>query len=224
MELHFVRHGEYEGRSPNKELTPRGIEQINQIKQKYFGNINEVRAEGFFKNNLRSRQTVAILLSNQSRLESLDCLGYRNFNLPKLEQKFTQACNQGRNLEFLVRESDKYLSKLDKSESLVPSTYKVIFQDGLMLLRQHLTTNQNLQNLVSQKVFCCNEFIWAGFRAGLTEQSQGNFELQNYVNWYTKNIENNKQFSRYCGKVNLINNQVKLTDHYGELKIEINSI
>lgn len=217
VQLIFFRHGKewYKGSQEEKGLLGLATIEVDAIRKSFEAqegvDINPERSVLFYKNNHRSKHTGAIWLDKTStpkllntfKAKSKNYLGYTTIDdtpIAKLVQlQIDSACSQFKNLEFMINQLDSISSEIEITNygkirldfiNLIKKYYKV--SKSLQKIIQSKPINENLDFIDIQRLFCGNEFILAGFCAFVYEIYGGKKFRDEFINWYTQNIENPK--------------------------------
>lgn len=247
--LIFMRHGEQEHTdsvSPHSSgLTERGRDEARAVGVKLNINLNETRA--FSVDNIRSLASVALALYPDTRDEEITDtvlrlresqqlsvtprLSYMPVEDSKFEERLADSFYQSRALRFLVDKSDEHVLAGGKRMS----SYTLLANEAARALKyfhqKYVLDDEILLQDAKDvyRVFCGREFVYASFRAKLLENTLGVEARDNYIAWYSSNVEWSREAREDIATTKIFkskNNSTEfsLKDSYGEMQFGISDV
>lgn len=235
--LIFFRHGQHltiEDGGLNEE----GIKEMRALGESFA--VNEMQSIAFYANNLRtftsalltlypdidsgSLEKIAKNTNIRNKVKELSSLTYKSIREGEFKEGLANAVTQNKVLRFLVHKSDAYAVHTAEA-----STYKNISYNMAGLIRKYVRVGEAWKNLNERKefedknlyrLFCGREFIFATFRACLTEAVLGKEARDSFLDNYERadTDENRRNIIRISitladdNSANLV-----LDDGYGKL-------
>lgn len=227
----FIRHGDYDPKDKNgvegTGLSKIGINEARCLHSKLRDLPEQIKA--YSADNLRSLGTVALAmypdlelsevkhkaenLLDENKLDAISSLDYLPVTNDVLEKKLTKVYNAGKNLSFLVYESDLYEQELGQSFST--SRHMAAEVARLLLREMRGESDEGI-------LLCGREFFYACFRAEITQEISGAQAMDVFVDWYQEYIELNDSARTKVAYIlaDTDNNNFMLEDAFGELSFE----
>jgi hypothetical protein len=167
----------------------------------------------------QSEQLDAYKLSKEKRGKIVDLtkkISYRNPGNTEFSKALDEAFKAAKSLEFQVKESDSFR---EKGEDI--SSYSLIASEVSKIILKYLQIKKKWGDLSATKydhknlfrTFCAREFIYACFRAKLTEKVLGLEERERYISYFAKT-----RGIKFIGLVTFLKDgKVVLEDDFGTL-------
>jgi len=191
MSIVLFRHGECLETDP-RSLTDRGIAEVAQIADKAGGTLDI----GYSNERLASLQTTALMLGKPIEATNyvtiLDGLGYQQSLSDTYNKALERAFISGRNLRFLVDQSNEFQSVTYES---------IVSRSTLSATMARYILNNSVQLIDEAKIgYCTREFVAPCFVYSVLEASGGNAD--EYITHYEENLENSPRGRLYVVRVN----------------------
>ena len=147
-------------------------------------------------------------------------LSYKDTHGTEFDRAMDKAFKDLRPLDFQVKESDGFRERGEdiSSYSFIASEISgVILKYFKIKNRRHDLSEKKYGNKNLFRTFCAREFIYACFRAKITEKVLGKEERDKYIKYFSEN-----RGSKFIGIISFSENgEVVMEDDFGELACNI---